>query len=82
MKVKRGRERARAREKKTRTSTGSENMFSGRTKLLKDCKTLQPSLLLDALYLSLCIELAYDGTKELLVAVLGIACLGGQLLVQ
>jgi hypothetical protein len=57
-------------------------MFSGRTKLLKDCKTLQPSLLLDALYLSLCIELAYDGTKELLVAVLGIACLGGQLLVQ
>jgi hypothetical protein len=38
------------------------------------------SLVLDSIYLSLCIELAYDGTRELLVAVLGIAYLGGQLL--
>jgi hypothetical protein len=38
------------------------------------------SLLVDSLFLSLCIELAYDGTRELLVAVLGIAYLGGLLL--
>ncbi len=38
------------------------------------------SLLLDSLFLSLCIELAFDGTRELLVAVLGVAYLGGQLL--
>jgi hypothetical protein len=37
-------------------------------------------LILDAIYLSLCIELAFNGTRELLVAVLGIAFLGGQLL--
>ena len=52
-----------------------------RCKLLKKTYRVdRPSLLLDALYLSLCIELAFDGTKELLVAVLGIAFLGAQLL--
>ena len=57
-----------------------------RTKLLqgkdknKNNNHHSPSLILDSLYLSLCIELAYDGTRELLVAVLGIAFLGGQLL--
>ena len=38
------------------------------------------SLLLDSLYLSLCIELAFDGTRELLIGVLGVAYLGGVLL--
>ena len=38
------------------------------------------SLLLDSLYLSLCIELAFDGTRELLIGVLGVAYLGGILL--
>lgn len=40
------------------------------------------SLLLDSLYLSLCIELAFDGTRELLVGVLGVSYLGGLLLVR
>ena len=38
------------------------------------------TVLLDSLYLSLCTELAFDGTRELLVAVLGIAYVGGSLL--
>ena len=58
-----------------------------RTKLLlasnsKSNYNQNPSLILDSIYLSLCIELAYDGTRELLVAVLGIAYLGGQLLTR
>jgi hypothetical protein len=51
-----------------------------RTKLFETQNQHNPSLILDALYLSVCIELAYDGTRELLVAVLGIAYLGGRLL--
>lgn len=47
--------------------------------LLPDQKH-RPTLLLDGIYLSLCVELAYDGTRELLVAVLGIAYVGGELL--
>lgn len=39
-------------------------------------------MLMDGIYLSLCVELAYDGTRELLVAVLGIAYVGGELLVE
>lgn len=41
-----------------------------------------PTLLLDGIYLSLCIELAYDGSRELLVAVLGIAYVAGSLLAR
>lgn len=40
------------------------------------------SLLLDALFLSLCIELAYDGSREMLVGVLGVGYLGGVLLAR
>jgi hypothetical protein len=40
------------------------------------------TVLLDSLYLSLCIELAFDGTRELLVAVLGVAYVGGSLLAR
>lgn len=40
------------------------------------------TLLLDSLFLSLCIELAFDGTRELLVGVLGVAYLGGVLLAR
>ena len=54
--------------------------FSSRTKLLDKRPVHSLSLLVDSLFLSLCIELAYDGTRELLVAVLGIAYLGGLLL--
>ena len=55
-------------------------MCAGRTKLLEGHLARRPSLILDAIYLSLCIELAFNGTRELLVAVLGIAFLGVQLL--
>ena len=54
--------------------------FFGRTKLLDKRPVHRLSLLIDSLFLSLCIELAYDGTRELLVAVLGISYLGGLLL--
>ena len=54
--------------------------FDGRTKVLQKCSRHQATLLLDGIYLSLCVELAYDGTRELLVAVLGIAYVGGELL--
>ena len=40
------------------------------------------SLVLDSLYLSLCIELAFDGTREMLVGVLGVAFMAGQLLAR
>ena len=48
--------------------------------LLARQRTHGLSLMLDAVYLSLCIELAFNGTRELLVAVLGAAFIGGQLL--
>jgi hypothetical protein len=38
------------------------------------------TLVLDSLYLSLCIELAFDGSRELLVGVIGVAFMAGQLL--
>lgn len=38
--------------------------------------------LADALYIALNVELAYDGTRELLVAVIGAAFLGGLLLAR
>jgi hypothetical protein len=38
------------------------------------------SLVLDALYLSLCVELAFDGTREALVAVAGVAFVAARLL--
>lgn len=37
---------------------------------------------MDALYLSLCIELAFDGSREVLVAVLGVAYVAGGLLAR
>jgi hypothetical protein len=40
------------------------------------------SLVLDSLYLSLGIELAFDGTREMLVGVLGVAFMAGQLLAR
>ena len=40
------------------------------------------SLVFDSLYLSLCIELAFDGTREMLVGVLGVAFMAGQLLAR
>jgi hypothetical protein len=48
--------------------------------LLARQRTHGASVLLDAIYLSLCIELAFNGTRELLVAVLGAAFVAGQLL--
>jgi len=53
-----------------------------RTKLLQSGDKFNPTLLLDAIYLSLCIELAYDGTRELLVAVIGIAFVAGTVIVR
>lgn len=53
-----------------------------RTKLLQSGDKINPTLLLDAIYLSLCIELAYDGTRELLVAVIGIAFVAGTVIVR
>ena len=38
------------------------------------------TLILDSLYLSLCIELSFDGSREVLVAVLGVAYVAGDLL--
>ena len=38
------------------------------------------TLILDSLYLSLCIELSFDGSREVLVAVLGVAYVAGELL--
>lgn len=38
------------------------------------------TLVLDSLYLSLCIELAFDGSREVLVAVLGVAYVAGGIL--
>jgi hypothetical protein len=52
----------------------------GWTKLLVHQHQSHASLLLDSLYLSLCIELAFDGTRELLVGVIGVAFMAGQLL--
>ncbi len=49
---------------------------------MKKDETTGPTLILDGVYLSLCIELAFNGTKELLVAVLGIAYVAGSLLVE
>lgn len=40
------------------------------------------TLVMDALYLSLCIELAFDGSREVLVAVLGVAYVAGGLLAR
>lgn len=55
---------------------------AGRNKLLQNTSSCNPTLLLDSLFLSLCIELAFNGTRELLVGVLGIAYLGGVLLTR
>lgn len=57
-------------------------VFACRTKLLTKNKVHNPTLLLDGIYLSLCIELAYDGSREMLVAVLGIAFVAGSLLAR
>jgi len=52
-----------------------------RTKLLSLTDGRQNlTVLVDGLYVALCVELAYDGTREMLVAVLGIAFLAGSLL--
>ena len=48
--------------------------------MLRQTHAQNATALLDALYIALSIELAYDGTKEMLVAVLGIAFLAGSLL--
>jgi hypothetical protein len=52
----------------------------GWTKMLVRQHCHGASLVLDSLYLSLCIELAFDGTRELLVGVIGVAFMAGQLL--
>jgi hypothetical protein len=70
-------------EKKKIDRAGALTLFwLDRIKLLKKDETTGPTLILDGVYLSLCIELAFNGTKELLVAVLGIAYVAGSLLVQ
>lgn len=38
------------------------------------------TLILDSLYLSLCIELSFDGSREVLVAVLAVAYVAGEVL--
>lgn len=52
----------------------------GWTKMLMRQHSHGWSLVLDSLYLSLCIELAFDGSRELLVGVIGVAFMAGQLL--
>ncbi len=60
----------------------TRTFWVGRTKLLQARRIHDLTLLLDGIYLSLCIELAYDGSRELLVAVLGIAYVAGSLLAR
>lgn len=48
--------------------------------LLARQRTHGLSVMLDSVYLSLCVELAFNGTREALVAVLGAAFVAGQLL--
>lgn len=43
---------------------------------------LDATLLADSFFLAQSVELAYDGTKEMLVAVFGVAFLGGSLLTR
>ena len=76
------REGERSEKKKQANTCGLvSDRLGSRCKLLNKTYTVdRPSLLLDAIYLSLCVELAFDGTKELLVAVLGVAFIGAQLL--
>ena len=40
------------------------------------------TLVLDSLYLSLCIELAFDGSREILIAIFGVAYVAGGLLAR
>ena len=72
-----GGKRERARRKKNSFAYWD---FFFRTKIFKSNQYQNLTLLLDGLYLSLCVELSFDGTRELLVGVLGIAYLGGKLL--
>lgn len=56
----------------------------GWTKLLltDHTKRHSASIMLDSIFLSLCIEMAFHGTRELLAAVLGVAFVAGQLLAR
>jgi hypothetical protein len=67
-------------KKKARTRPGLILAFIAHRNKLMAKTDHSMSLLLDSLYLSLCIELAFDGTRELLIGVLGVAFLGGHLL--
>ncbi len=53
----------------------------GWTKLLMTPEHMGVSLVMDSLYLSLCIELAFNGSRELVVGVLGVAFVAARLLV-
>jgi hypothetical protein len=70
-------------EKKVSKECWALSFFLDRSKLLVCSSPFpSPTLLLDSLFLSLCIELAFNGTRELLVGVLGVAYLGATLLTR